>query len=177
MIELFYDSYPIAYFAVSMDMGSKLMMEFLDELFKYEFEFLHPEYKRNRKKFIMDTLNWAGYLMDKEALDKEFPVIDKEFKALGKRFTMDDRLSEYRNVDLFFMMLRLRLIYDDGRDYIRMKLRTLLSHYGYKRRSEAITSHIRDCLMFYHIQTYLKGEQECDIKDISLDDMITFRLL
>ncbi len=58
----------------------------------------------------------------------------------------------------------------------RMKLRTMLKNYGYKRRSDSITARLRDCMMFYHIQTYLKGE-ECDIRKISLDDMITFRLL
>ena len=86
-------------------------------------------------------------------------------------------MSDYPEFDLYFMMLRLRIRYMNDLKYVRIKLRTLLKHYGYKRRSDKIMSHIRDCIMFYHIQPYLKGEKECDIKDISLDDMITFRVL
>ena len=135
-------------------------MNFLEKLYQYEYEYMHPVYKKEKKRYISDVLYWTDYLVDKEKLDMEFPVVER-----------------YADFDLFFMMLRLRLIYDYEKEYTRMKLRTLLKHYGYKRRSEAITSRIRDCLMFYHIQPYLKGEQECDIRDISLDDMITFRLL
>ena len=152
-------------------------MTFLDKLYQYEYEFMHPVYKRDKKGFISDVLYWTDYLVDKEKLDREFPVVEKEYHATGKRFERDYTVSDYANFDLFFIMLRLRLIYDCEKEYTRMKLRTLLKHYGYKRRSEAIMSRIHDCMMFYHIQTYLKGEQECDIKDISLDDMITFRLL
>ena len=152
-------------------------MNFLEKLYQYEYEYMHPVYKKEKKRYFSDVLYWTDYLVDKEKLDMEFPVVERDYKAVGKRFESDFTVSDYADFDLFFMMLRLRLIYDYEREYTRMKLRTLLKHYGYKRRSEAITSRIRDCLMFYHIQPYLKGEQECDIRDISLDDMITFRLL
>ena len=62
-------------------------------------------------------------------------------------------------------------------NYVRKKMRTVLKAYGYKRRTAALMSHMRDCMMFYHIQTYLSGERECDIREISLDDMITFRVI
>ena len=53
----------------------------------------------------------------------------------------------------------------------------ILKYYDYKRRSTAIPKHIQDCLRFYHIQTCLRGDQECDVKEINLDDMITFRIM
>ena len=58
-----------------------------------------------------------------------------------------------------------------------MKLRSLLSAYGYKRRTEKIVSYLKKCLDFYHIQIYLRNGIECNIEDISLDDMITFRTI
>ncbi|MBP3805706.1 MAG: hypothetical protein J6I76_17765 [Oribacterium sp.] len=177
MIELYYDSYSVAYFVVSQEMGTKTQMEFLDKLYEQEYEFLHPIYKGNKKDFISDVLYWTDYLVDKEKLDKEYPVVEKDFKATGRQFIRENMMSDYPEFDLFFMLLRLRILYLDGKDYVRMKLRTLLKHYGYKRRSDAITSHIKDCMMFYHIQPYLRGEEECDIRKIDLDDMITFRVL
>ena len=177
MIELYYDSYSVAYFVVSQEMGTKAQMEFLDTLYEQEYAFLHPVYKGNKKDFISDVLYWTDYLVDKEKLDKEYPVVEKDFKATGRQFIRKNLLSDYPEFDLYFMLLRLRILYLDEKNYVRMKLRTLLKHYGYKRRSDSITSHIRDCLMFYHIQPYLKGEEECDIREIDLDDMITFRVM
>ena len=135
-----------------------------------------PYYKGNKRAFISDVLYFEDYLIDKEKLDKEFPVVKKDIKASGRRFDIEEKMSEYPEIDLFFMIMRLRLLYVSGQGYTRMKLRTLLKHYGYKRRSAAITKHIQDCLTFYHIQTCLRGGQECDVKEISLDDMITFRI-
>jgi hypothetical protein len=117
------------------------------------------------------------YLIDKETLDAEFPAVRKDFKATGRDFVEEAVMSDYPDLDLFFMFLRLRIKYANSQDYIRMKLRTLLSHYGYKRRSQALVEHIRDCMMFYHVQSYLRGDVLCDIREIELDDMITFRVL
>ena len=85
-------------------------------------------------------------------------------------------MSDFPDIDLFFMNMRLRILYSENKEYIRMKLRTLLKHYGYKRRSSAIVTHMRDCMDQYRIQPYLRGYEKCDITDISLDDMITFRV-
>lgn len=177
MTELYYDSYSVAYFVVSQEMGIKTQMEFLEKLYEQEYEFLHPIYKGNKKDFISNVLYWTDYLVDKEKLDKEYPVVEKDFKATGRQFIRENMISDYLEFDLFFMLLRLRILYLDGKDYVRMKLRTLLKHYGYKRRSDTITSYIKDCMMFYHIQPYLSGEEECDIRKIDIDDMITFRVL
>lgn len=177
MIEMYYSPYSVAYFAVSQEMGSRKQMELLENLYVRDYEYLHPSYKGNKKGFISDVLYWSDYLVDKEKLDKEFPVVEKDFKATGRQFIKESMISDYPEINMFFMLLRLRILYLDGQKYVRMKLRTMLKHYGYKRRSEGLMSRIRDCMMFYHIQPYLRGEQECNIKEIDLDDMITFRVL
>lgn len=103
--------------------------------------------------------------------------MEKDFQAIGRTFTRESMMPDYLGLDLFFMLLRLRILYAGGQKYVRMKLRTLLKHYGYKRRSDIIVSHIQECMMFYHIRSYLRGEQKCSIKEIHLDDMITFRII
>ena len=104
-------------------------------------------------------------------------MIKKDITASGRQFVIAEKMSDYPDIDLFFMIMRLRLLYVSGQGYTRMKLRTLLKHYGYKRRSAAITKHIQDCLSFYRIKSCLRGGQECDVKEISLDDMITFQII
>ena len=83
MTELYYDSYSVAYFLVSQDMGSKTGLVFLEKLYDSDYEFLHPSYKGKKKDFISDVLYWADYLTDKETIDKEFPIVEKDFKATG----------------------------------------------------------------------------------------------
>ena len=57
----------------------------------------------------------------------------------------------------------------------RMKLRTLLSKLGYKKRSKKIIRDIYDCLLFYHIETSLKGNIPCSVETVDIDDMLTFK--
>lgn len=177
MIELCYDSYSLALFAVSQEMGSRKTMEFLEKVYVEEKSFLHPDYAENKKLLFSDTLYWVEYLIDKEKLDAEFPAVEKDFKAAGRQFVEEAVMSDYPGFDLFFMFLRLRIKYTNSQDYIRMKLRTLLSNYGYKRRSPVLVEKIRDCMMFYHIESYLRGDVLCDVRKIDIDDMITFRVL
>ncbi len=177
MKELCYDPYSVAYFVVSQKMGEKTKLDFLGNLYREEYEYIHPSYKRNKKRFVSEVLFWSNYMIDKDVLDEEFPVIKKDFESLGRLLKSDNIVSERTEIDMYFLLLRLRIVYSDGHKYTRMKLRTLLKHYGYKRRTEKLNTRIRECLLFYHIQTCLRGEQECDIETIKLDDMITFSLL
>ena len=176
MTELYYDSFPVAYFIVSQEMGSRKQFEFLEDLYRHEYAFLHPAYREHKKEFISDVLYWTDYLLDKEKLDKEFPAVERDFKAAGQQFVREKMMSDYPEFDLFFMIMRLRILYAEEKPQVRMKLRTLLKHYGYKRRSDSIVSHMEHCMTFYHIMPYLKGYVPCAIKDINLDDMITFRV-
>ena len=62
-------------------------------------------------------------------------------------------------------------------DTMSIERRTLLKAYGYKRRTQELLKYLRECMMFYHMQTYLRGKEECDIGEIGLDEMITIRVL
>ncbi len=174
--KLYYDAYSLALFTVSHEMGSRRTMDFLEKVYVEEKGFLHPDYLQNKKMYLSDTLYWMEYLIDKEKLDAEFPVVEKDFTATGKTFVRKSVMSDYPDIDLFFMFMRLRILYVDTQDYERLKLRTLLRRYGYKRRSSTIVDHINTCLIFYHIQPYLRGYEQCEIEKVDIDDMITFRV-
>ena len=57
-------------------------------------------------------------------------MIKKDITASGRQFDVAEKMSDYPDIDLFFMIMRLRLLYVSGQGYTRMKLRTLLKHYG-----------------------------------------------
>jgi hypothetical protein len=114
-------------------------------------------------------------LIDKVTFDKEYPAIQKDLQQLGMSLQVFDYEDEYADIDFYFMQLRLRIRYELTQGYTRIKLRTLLRHYGYKRRSPKIMLHISKCLNHFHLLPTQKG-MICDIWDLSLDEMITFKI-
>ena len=177
--KLYYTPYVIAYFIVSQKMKIRKQVEVLEDLFQNECQYIHPDFKEDKKDFIEDVMFWTDYLVDRSNLDKEFPMIERDFDGLGGKFNREHLMSDYPEFDLFFMNLRLRLLYASDLKYIWMSLRSLLNHYGYKRRSYVIINHLKKCMSFYRIQPYFWGDRRCDIGNyqmVSLDDMIVFRL-
>ena len=88
----------------------------------------------------------------------------------------DNYTSDFSSLDLFFKNMRIRIVVDGARDYVRIKLRTLLKEYGYKRRSKMLVDYINCCLEFYHLKAFLRGGIECKIEDVDIDEMLTFRI-
>ena len=178
MTELYYIPISIACFLASREMGMKTQMYFLENLFEEERGFIHPFYWDKKRQFISEALRHTVYLIDSNTIDKEFPAIQKDFLKTGRMLDREDFLSsEYADLDLFFMFMRLNILYSGSQDYMRKKMRTIINAYGYKRRAAQIMLHIRDCMMFYHIQPYLSEKHECDIRNVSLDNMIIFRII
>ena len=177
MIELYYDSFDLACIIHSLDMGTKTASIMLEKIWKEDNQYLSPYYRTNLRQLYLDVHYWTDYLCDKPVIDKEFPSIQKDFRSFGKDVEEEAFITDYFDIDLFFKMKRVQILYLDGQDYVRMKLRTLLKAYGYKRRTQELLKYLRECMMFYHMQTYLRGKEECDIGEIGLDEMITIRVL
>ena len=79
-------------------------------------------------------------------------------------------------VERYFKMIKLSLLMPDGKGYRRVKLRSLLSAFHYKRRSRLLVNEIRQALLELDLVTCLRGGVPCDIADASIDDMMTIRL-
>lgn len=111
MMELCYDAYSLALFVVSQEMGSRTAMDFLENVYLEEQNYLRPDYIGNKKLYFTETLYWMEYLIDKEKLDDEFPAVRKDFKASGREFVEEAVMSEHADFDTSFMFLRLRIKY------------------------------------------------------------------
>ena len=108
--------------------------------------------------------------------DKSFLAV--EYRQNYRKWLLDILYWSDFDLDLFFKRLRVQILYLGKKDYARMKLRTLIAAYGYQRRSKEFVRFLKIRLVFYHIQTALRGNELCDVETMdSLDDMITFRVL
>lgn len=133
MNELLYSALDVACIINNFNLTESFSAELIDKLWNEEKIFLKPEYRQNYRKWFLDVRYWSNYLYDKVTFDKEFPAIQKDCDELleEKNFVTDDF-----NLDLFFKSLRIKILYIGEKNYSRLKLRTLLSEYGYKRRSK-----------------------------------------
>lgn len=177
MYELCYSALDIAVIISSMQLGCRDENKILDLIWDGEKSFLTKQYRSNKRKFILDTYHWIQYFYDKAEIDKEFPAVQKDFEYSNRALQSNQLTNDFSDLDLFFKSIRIRILYENGKDYVVIKLRTLLKQYGYKRRSTLLLQHIERCMLFYHLEATLRGGVPCDIKDISLDQMLIFRVI
>ncbi len=175
MEELLYTALDVACIVDNIGLSTQEMMKLSHRMHVEDNLFLSKEYRNNYRKWLLDILYWSDYMQDKILLDAEFPSIQaiSDGHLDVEALTRDDF-----NIDLFFKKLRIQILYLGKNDYVRMKLRTLMAAYGFKRRSKEFVYFLQCRLAFYHIQTALRGNEICNVEDMeSLDDMITFRVI
>ena len=176
-VELCYSAFVLAVFISGMGLGCRTTADFLERVWEGELPFLQKMYRENKRQLILDTSYWLTYLSDKPSIDTEFPIIQKDALVLGNELSADAYVGDCSDLDLFFKNARLRILYGGGKDYVRIKRRTLMARYGYKRLSPALVEHFNRCTYFYHLQPYVRDGVECRIENTGIDEMIIFRIV
>ncbi|MBR5949655.1 MAG: hypothetical protein IKZ82_13575 [Clostridia bacterium] len=156
-------------------MDSEQYIELLQNIHRYDNIYVQPEYRHERKKFILDVMDRLNYFTDPEAYLSEQSGIERDMNDFGLCNNSRVGDAEHTFSHLIFKELRLRILYINKKGFAKMKLRTLLSELGYKRRSPNVIVYICDCLLFYHIETTLKGNEPCRIDEIDIDETVIFR--
>lgn len=110
------------------------------------------------------------YESDNETLD-EVQVIMWEMGECG--LMLDE--GNYDRLGAYFKLIKLQLMYS-GITCKKIKLRTLLKDFGYKRRTADLVSRINRAFSALGLVTYLKKRKQCNIGQVKLDDMIIIRL-
>ena len=175
MKALLYTALDVACIIDNAGLSTKEALRLAHRMHTEDKSFLAVEYRQNYRKWLLDILYWSDYMQDKIALDAEFPSVQE---VSDGTLDISDLMRDDFNLDLFFKRLRVQILYLGKKDYVRMKLRTLIAAYGYQRRSKEFVRFLKIRLVFYHIQTALRGNELCDVETMdSLDDMITFRVL
>lgn len=156
-------------------MDSEKYIELLQNIHRHDNIFIQPEYRHDQKSFILAVMDKLNYLSDPETYISEQSDIEKDMNDFGLKNNSVSDDTEHTFSHLIFKELRIRILYINQKGVARMKLRTLLAELGYKRRSPNIIGYIYDCLLFYHIETTLKGNVHCNVENVDIDDMIVFR--
>lgn len=176
MENLYYSPFDLAVIISSMNFGLQKENELINFIWKNEQDFIQPEYRNSKRKFVLNIYYWTNYLNNKADIDLEFPAVKNDMISVGAEIAESQYISNFSNLDLFFKSLRIRIIFGNKKGYVRIKFRTLLRQYGYRRRSERLVDYINTCIDFYRLKPYLRGGVECDIRTVDIDEMIIFKL-
>lgn len=177
MERLCYSPLDLAAIIRSMNLGCQAQADLLEQIWENERLFLQQKYRDNKRRLILDTYYQMTYLSDKPAIDAEFPNIQSDIRAIGGELLEEDYIYDDSGLDLFFKSARLRILYGEGRPHVRVKRRTLMGRYGYKRISPQLVEYFNQCTYFYHLQPYVRGGIKCRIEDVGIDEMIVFRVV
>lgn len=177
MENLCYNSLDLAAIITSLGLGCRATAEFLENIWAKEHPFIDNSYRNNKRQLISDTHYWLTYLSDKPTIDAEFPILQRDAQSIGTELPIDNYTADISDFGLYFKSVRLRILYGPGQDYVRIKRRTLMSKYGYRRITPALAEYFRNCTYFYHIQPYIRDYIPCKIEDTNIDEMIIFRIV
>ncbi len=170
-----YTPYELALIIQFHHMDSERYIELLQNIHRYDNIYVQPEYRQDQKMFILAVMDKLNYISDPETYISEQSDIEKDMSDFGLPNNSQANDTEHTSSHLIFKELRLRILYINRKGFAKMKLRTLLSEFGYKRRSPNVIGYIYDCFLLYHIETTLKGNVPCSIDTIDIDDMVIFR--
>lgn len=177
MKEYAYSTLDIAWIIDGMALGCRRQYQVMEAIWQKEKAYLEPKYLESYRRFILEVQYWLHYLHEKMLLDQEFSVIQQEIAAISGSLQAEDYQRDYLGLDLFFKQARIRILYGDRKDYVKIKLRTLLKAYGYKRRSQNLVLHIQKCMEVYGLEATLRGGVPCNVAEVDIDAMLTFRVV
>lgn len=133
------------------------------------------KYRFNMKLFIRDIERCLEQ-MDNANYFNEAGSINNVLSDIGSNFTIENVIDEEATIDSFFRIIKLKISYCEGISYVRIKIRTLLREFNYKRRHPVFVEKLKKSMKALGLVTYLRGLELCDIGEVNIDDMIIIRL-
>ena len=108
------------------------------------------------------------------AIDDELDEVAVILNELKVKYKFAPQKEEYLFAD-YFKMVKLQLLYS-GITYKKVKLRTILTKFGFKKRTEQVRKDLVNAIKNLGLHPYLSKRAECEITKIPLDSIISFRL-
>ena len=161
----------------SLNIGIRQQRHILEDIWNNEKWVLEKKYNSPNKKldFYKDVLYQVDYLYNKNDIDDSIRAVIRNAAELGYQVDQGVLVEDEVGLVEYFKSIWIQLKYVKLKGTVRIKLRTLLKRYHYKKRSDRFCNYVYACLYFYKIALTVKGIS-CDIRDIMIDTMVTLHL-
>jgi len=172
-VKYLYTPFDVAVYIKTENLTIKEEYIILESLWKRRNGLLGAQYNKEKKQF----LNLFKHELHK--LDGILDCADEInliLQEMGSKYRVGELEFEQDVIESYFKVIKLRLTFTPGKDYCRIKLRTLIGSFGYKRRTAALVEYINRTINSLGLKTFLRGWEQCDIGEVSLDKVIIIRL-
>lgn len=145
----------------------------LDSMWDRREGLIAAKYKIEKKQFI----NLIRHEMNK--LDGSLDCVDEInyiLREMGSKYLLCDQEFEQDVIASYFKVIKLQLILTPGKKYCRIKLRTIIRSFGYKKRTASLIEYMNRTINALGLKLYVRGREHCNIGDVSLDKVIIIRL-
>ena len=135
----------------------RLALTILESLWKRRNGLLGAQYNKEKKQF----LNLFKHELHK--LDGILDCADEInliLQEMGSKYRVGELEFEQDVIESYFKVIKLRLTFTPGKDYCRIKLRTLIGSFGYKRRTAALVEYINRTINSLGLKTFLRGWEQ-----------------
>ncbi len=168
-----YSPFDIAVYLKTENLTIKEEYFIIESLWKNRNDLLQVKYYKNKRVFLNSVNHELNKLDGILYCTDEINLILQE---MGSNYRVGELEFEQDVIESYFKVIKLRLSYTLGTEYCRIKLRTLIKSFGYKRRTAALVEYINNTIDLLGLKAYLRGKEPCDIGEISLDKVIIIRL-
>lgn len=142
--------------------------EIIDDLFHKHNSEIAASYRKDFDSFRKTVYDIVAASEIEYAEYNEMQMILDEFGVSRGEEVTDDIFGSY------FRLIKLQLMYTVS--YRKIKLRTLLKEFGYKRRSSVLNASLKNAVNALRIKTYIRNHEPCDLAEINLDQIVVMRL-
>ena len=88
MENLYYSPFDLAVIISSMNFGLQKENELINFIWEYEQDFIKPEYRNSKRKFVLNIYYWTNYLKNKADIDLEIPAVKNDMISVGAEIAM-----------------------------------------------------------------------------------------
>lgn len=177
MNNIYITSYDIARFLYDRDITITKTDKIIDEIWRSKQQYLKISVYEDKQQFESKVRSILDYMLFGEYLSEEAQSI----KSVNKDLQLDCKLNYEEiacNADiktsqiLYLKQIKLILDFDCNKDYMSIKLRTILKRYGYKRRSNAFITQLNMDLERAGLYVTFQEKKCLDFKGVTLDNRI-----
>jgi hypothetical protein len=171
-VKYFYTPSDLAVYFLISDFAVSDERQIINFLWERQQSAILPEYRTSIRFFRNSVYN---KISEYDCTLDEIDELNLLMQDMDYSFT-DEDFIEQGIIESFFKIIRLQLTYTPNKEYRKIKLRTLIGRFGYKRRSAILIDYIDEALKTLGLVTYLRGYVPCNIAEIKLDDTVIIRL-